>query len=57
MPTYQEICRMKKAIMKDLGLSENEVNLKHAEIALRIKASHGRLTLKEINDIVLGKIK
>jgi len=57
IPTYDELERIRKAMAEDLGIGIEDVTKKHAEIALRIKASHGKISIKEINEILLGKIK
>lgn len=55
--TAKELERIRVALSKDLGIDINFITKKQAEIALRLKASKGKLLLAEEQDIVMGKIK
>ncbi len=52
-----EIERIRKVISEELGINVNEVPIKKAEIAFRLKAQNGKILKKAIQDIMLGKIK
>ncbi len=55
--TAEELERIRRAIARDLGVDEKFVTKRHAEIALRVKASRGKLLKSELNDILIGKVK
>lgn len=55
--TKDELERIRKVIAKELGVDINLVTYKQAEIAMRLKSSRGKILVKELNDIFLGKIK
>ena len=55
--TKKELERIKQIISKELGVNINHVTLKQAEIVMRLKSSRGRILVKELNDIFLGKIR
>lgn len=55
--TIEELERIRKIIAKELGVDESFVTKRHAEIALRLKASRGKLFNSDLNGILLGKIK
>jgi len=55
--TKEELDRIRECIASDLGIDKDFVTQKHAEIALRIKASRGRLFKSDLNGILLGKIQ
>jgi len=57
LKTRKELERIKKIISEELTVPINKVTFKHAEIVLRIKAERGKIKLKELNDILLGKIR
>lgn len=55
--TYEEILKIRRTMSKELGVDECDITQKQAEIALRIKAINGKILMKDLNDILLGKIK
>ena len=55
--TSDEIERIRRVISKDLGIDLDDVKSRHAEIVLRVKASRGNVNIKEIQDIMIGRIK
>lgn len=55
--TKKELERIRQVISKELGMDINHITYKQAEIVMRIKASRGKIFVKELNDIFLGKIK
>lgn len=55
--THEEILKIRTVMSKELGVDENDITQKQAEIALRIKAINGKIMMKDLNDILLGKIK
>jgi len=55
--TKDELERIRKVISKELGVDINHVTYKQAEIVMRLKSSRGKILVKELNDIFLGKIK
>jgi len=55
--TKEELERIRKVISKELGVNINHVTYKQAEIVMRLKSSRGKILVKELNDIFLGKIK
>lgn len=55
--TKDELGRIKKVVSKELGIKEEDITWKQAEIIFRVKANSGKITLKQINDILLGKTK
>jgi len=55
--TKDELERIRKVMSKELGVNINLITYKQAEIVLRKKASRGKILVKELNDIFLGKIK
>lgn len=55
--TKKELDKWIDKFVKILGVDKTQVNYKHAEIALRISASRGNVKLKEMQDILLGKIR
>ena len=52
-----EIERIRKVISKELGICVEDVPIKKAEIAFRLKAQNGTILESQIRDIMLGKIK
>lgn len=52
-----EIERIRKIISQELGISIENITMKQAEIAFRIKAQNGKILECQIKDIMLGKIK
>ncbi len=52
-----EIERIRRVISKELGINVEEVTIKQAEIAFRIKSQNGKILECQIRDIMLGKIK
>lgn len=52
-----EIERIRKVISEELGISIEEITIKQAEIAFRIKAQNGKILTKALEDIMLGRIK
>ena len=55
--TAEEIERIRKVISDEIGVDVNSVTKKQAEIALRIKASRGKVYQHELKKILLGLIK
>jgi hypothetical protein len=55
--TKNALDRIRKVISKEIGICEDDITWKQAEIVFRIKANNGKITLKQINDVLLGKIK
>ena len=55
--TKNELERIRKVISKELGVNINHVTYKQAEIAMRVKSYRGKILVKELNDIFLGKIR
>jgi len=55
--TRNELERIRKIISKEIGIPLEKVTLKHAEITLRLKANNGSIKVKDLRDIILGKIK
>lgn len=55
--THEELDRIRKIVSKELGISENNITWKQAEIILRLKALNGKITQKQISEVLLGKIK
>lgn len=55
--TKDEIEKWRSKLAKALGIHVKEVRLKDAEIAMRVSSKRGSVTLPEINDIILGRIK
>ncbi len=53
----EQLENIRKSISKELGVDIKNITLKHADIARRIKADRGKLLLKELQDIILGKTK
>lgn len=52
-----EIERIRKVISEELGISIEDITVKQAEIAFRIKAQNGKILLETLENIMLGKIK
>lgn len=52
-----EIERIRKVISKELGISIEKVTIKQAEIAFRLKAQNGKIMIRQLKEIILGKIK
>ncbi len=52
-----EIKRIRKVISEELGISIENITMKQAEIAFRLKAQNGTIMESKIRDIILGKIK
>jgi len=57
LKTKDELERIRKIISKELGVDISRTTYKQAEIVMRIKASRGKVLVKELNDIFLGKIR
>jgi len=57
LKTKKELERIKETISKELGIQTDDITYKQAEIIFRIKALNGRITIKQIHDVILGKIK
>ncbi len=55
--TKEELERIRSVISKELGINIDHVTYKQAEIVMRLKSSRGKILVKELNDIFLGKIK
>ena len=55
--TKDELENIRKVISKELGINIEEVRYKHAETAFRLMAKRGKVFVKELQDILLGKIK
>ncbi len=55
--TYKDLERIREVISKELGIPIKSTTYKQAEIAMRIKASRGKVFVKELRNILLGKIK
>ena len=55
--TATEIERIRKIISEELGIPQESVTKKHAEIAMREKSKKGKLLVNELNKIMLGQIK
>ena len=55
--THEEILKIRTVMSKELGVDENDITQKQAEIALRRKSINGKIMLTDLNDILLGKIK
>lgn len=55
--TEQEIERIRVVMSKELGIDIKSITKKHGEIALREKSKKGKLFLRELNDILLGKTR
>lgn len=55
--TKDELENIRKVISKELGIDIEEVRYKHAETAFRLMAKRGKVFVKELQDILLGKIK
>ncbi len=52
-----EIERIRKIISEELGITINNITMKQAEIAFRLKAQNGKILTKTLEEIMLGKIK
>ncbi len=52
-----EIGRIRKIISEELGITVEDITMKQAEIAFRLKAQNGKILTKTLEDIMLGKIK
>lgn len=55
--TKKELDKWIEKFVQILGVNPKDVNYKHAEIALRISATRGNVKIKEMQDILLGKIR
>jgi len=55
--TASQIDKIRKVMSLELGLPLDRITKKHAEIAMRIKSMRGKLLHKELEDIILGKIR
>jgi len=55
--TKEELERIRKVMSKELGIDTNNITYKQAEIVMRLKSFRGKVLIKELNDIFLGKIK
>lgn len=55
--TASEIERIRKILAEETGIDIELITKKQAEIALRVKASRGKLLLTEAKDIIMGKLK
>ena len=55
--TKDELERIRKVISKELGVDIKLITYKQAEIVMRLKSSRGKILVKELNDIFLGKIR
>lgn len=54
--TRKELERIREVMSNELGVDINNIRLKHAEIAFRIKASRGNVLQQELQDILIGRI-
>ncbi len=57
LKSRDEIERIRKVISKELGISVENITIKQAEIAFRLKAQNGVIKVKTLEEIMLGKIK
>ena len=55
--THKELERIRQVISKELGVDILNITYKQAEIAMRLKAQRGKIYVRELRDIMLGKIK
>jgi len=55
--TRKEIEKWREKISNALGVDIETVRLKHGEIAMRESAKNGSVAIKELQNILLGKIK
>jgi len=55
--TRKELDRIREVISKELNLDPREISLKQAEVVLRVKAIGGKITITQIKDILIGKLK
>ncbi len=52
-----EIERIRKVMSKEMGISIENITMKQAEIAFRIKAQNGKIIIETLRDIMFGKLK
>ena len=52
-----EIGRIRCVISEELGICIEDIPIKKAEIAFRLKAQNGKIKVKTLEEIMLGKIK
>jgi hypothetical protein len=55
--TKNELERIRKVISEEMGINEQDITWKQAEIIFRIKANSGKINIKQINDVLLGKVR
>ena len=55
--TASQIEKIRKVMSSELGIPLDQITKKHAEIAMRIKSMRGKLLHKELEDIILGRIR
>jgi len=55
--TASQIDKIRKVMAEELNIPLDKITKKHGEIAMRIKSSRGKLLHKELEDILLGRIK
>ena len=52
--THNELGRIKEVVSKELGMDKKNITWKQAEIILRTKANNGKITIKQIQEVLLG---
>ncbi len=57
LKSREEIERIRCIISKELGICVEDIPIKKAEIAFRLKAQNGKIKVKTLEEIMLGKIK
>lgn len=55
--TKEELKRIKEIVSKEVGLNPEDISWKQAEIILRIKALNGKITIPQIKNVLIGKIR
>lgn len=55
--THKALERIRQVISKELGIDVSNITYKQAEITMRVKAQRGKVYVRELRDIMLGKIK
>ena len=55
--THKELDRVRDVVSKEVGMPKENITWKQAEIIFRIKASNGKVTIKQIQEVLLGKIR
>lgn len=55
--TRDELERIREIVSKEIGLNKDDITWKQAEIIFRIKATNGKITLKQIQEVLLGVVK